>query len=128
MKILAIDDERFLLDYYKTFLTKNGHTVEISQSVNDGVSKFVKAHENEEPFDLIILDIIMPEYNGPIALQHFRELEKEYSLKAVQVIIVSGQKDLDNITFLQKLGIIDYIIKGPDIKKKILKALNKAYL
>lgn len=124
MKILTIEDEKLLLEHYERLLLKNGHSVETSLEVNDGIKKFIEAHEDEEPFDVIVLDVILPGYEGSIALQHIRELEKEYNLKETPVIIVSGQDRIENVALLQQLGIKDYIVKNPDMDKRLLESLE----
>lgn len=127
MKVLAIDDEQLLLSHYERLLTSNGHSIDTSLDVIDGVKKFMRAHENEDPFDAILLDIIMPDYEGPVALQHFRELEKEYNLKETPVIVISGQDEIENIVLLRQLGIEEYIVKNPDADNKILQTLEHIY-
>lgn len=127
MKILAIEDEKLLLDHYQRLLEKQGHKVMTSLDVNDAVKEFIKAHEDKDPFDVILLDFILPRYEGSVALQHFRELEKEYSLKKTPVIIISGQEELKNVLLLQRLGIEEYIVKNPDLDKRLLQALEHIY-
>ncbi|MBO5068533.1 MAG: response regulator [Clostridia bacterium] len=60
----------------------------------------------ENPVDLIILDVFMPRMNG---FETLRELRKEH--KSVDVIIVTAANDRESLEEALHLGIVDYLVK-----------------
>ena len=60
----------------------------------------------ENPVDLIILDVFMPRMNG---FETLRELRKEH--KSVDVIMVTAANDRESLKEALHLGIVDYLVK-----------------
>ena len=80
MKCLIIDDDEFNRDYVKTLL---GDTAECDEACNgrEAVAKFSSELENGTPYDLVILDIMMPDFNGHETARAIRAIEKEQGWK-----------------------------------------------
>ena len=98
-KILAVDDEAKILQIIRKALEKDGHIV---QTVQDG--EVVRQMELSR-YDLILLDVMMPEIDGIQALKMIRE---KYN---IPVIIVSAKTaDTDKIEGLLT-GADDYVSK-----------------
>ncbi|HPS13782.1 MAG TPA: sigma-54 dependent transcriptional regulator, partial [Prolixibacteraceae bacterium] len=74
---------------------------------------------NEKP-DIISLDYTLPDSNGKEILEKVIQITPES-----QVIIVSGQNDINTAIELLKIGAYDYIVKGVDTRDKILISINK---
>jgi two-component system alkaline phosphatase synthesis response regulator PhoP len=83
--ILIIDDEPDTCTYFSTLLEDNGFATETAY---DGVEGLAKIQEN--PPDLITLDISMPEKSG-VGL--YREIKKSNQWKGIPVIIITGVSD-----------------------------------
>ncbi|MEO5339028.1 MAG: response regulator [Magnetococcus sp. MYC-9] len=76
MKILIVDDEpnnQILL----TFILKPYGECIVAKDGREAVALFNKHLNKREPFDLVFLDIMMPNMNGQEALREIRWLEKE---------------------------------------------------
>ena len=71
-QILVIDDEKSILNVVRQKLTKFGYKVEIASDGKEGIRKF-----NEERFDLVITDILMPGIDGNDIVQHIRSSDKQ---------------------------------------------------
>jgi two-component system, NtrC family, response regulator AtoC len=114
-KIFVVDDNGMFLKVMYKFLSANEkfevHTI---SSGRECISRL-----DEKP-DIVSLDYTLPEFNG-------REiLEKIMSVSpSTNVIIVSGQNDINTAIDLLKLGAYDYIVKGIDTRDKILIAIEK---
>ena len=75
MKILVVDDERPNREMLLLILQTFGTCVEAQDGV-EAVALFKKALHEGDPFDLVLLDIMMPEMDGQQALKEIRIAEK----------------------------------------------------
>ena len=78
MKILVVDDERLLVKGIKFNLENEGYQVECAF---DGAAAVERAREGQ--FDLIILDLMMPEIDGLEACMRIREFSNVPDRKSV---------------------------------------------
>ncbi|HOO56900.1 MAG TPA: ATP-binding protein [bacterium] len=102
-KILLIDDEDSVLRITEKMLTKAGYDVISASSGIQGIDIF---NLNKDDFDLVIIDLIMPEMDGHETYEKIREIKP-----GIKVVFLSGfsidgkhHKLIDNITcaFIQK--------------------------
>ena len=99
-RILIVEDEESIADLEKDYLELSGFEVEVA---NDGEVGLKKGLEGE--FDLIILDLMLPEVDGFEICRQVREA------KNTPIIMVSAKKDdIDKIRGLG-LGADDYMTK-----------------
>ncbi|MBQ4529937.1 MAG: response regulator transcription factor [Lachnospiraceae bacterium] len=99
-KILIVEDEESIADLERDYLELSGFEVEIENSGDVGLQRAVN-----EDFDLIILDLMLPEVDG------FEICKKIREEKNTPVIMVSAKKDdIDKIRGLG-LGADDYMTK-----------------
>ena len=89
-KILIIDDEEQVRLYLRRILEPEGHEVVEAPDGKVGLQLY-----REEPVDLIITDVFMPEKEG---LEIIRELRSEYP--EVKIIAISGGGRTGNLDFL----------------------------
>lgn len=68
---------------------------------------------------VITLDYSLPDFDGANLLQKIKSISPE-----TQVIIISGQEDIQTAIDLLKEGAYDYIVKNPDIKTRIWNTVN----
>ena len=102
-KILVVDDIKTNCDVLKRRLENNKFNVEVSMSGKDALEKI-----SESQFDLILLDVLMPEVNGLEVLIKIRE---KYSADKLPVIMVSSFDDVESISKCIQLGASDYLPK-----------------
>lgn len=119
-KILVIDDELSLLRLTQIMLAKKGFEVHTSRSAAEARELL----DSGESFDLIVLDIMMPEEDG---IEFLRWLENTLPADTRPRIIASTAKNLsgDEMDFL-KLATCDIIIKGSDFTDRLRKSIEKA--
>ena len=79
--ILAIDDEKAILDMLKRALVLFGFCVEVASSGEEGIEKF----KNSE-FDAVVTDVLMPGIDGVSVLKHIRDSNRS----TTPVIGISG--------------------------------------
>jgi ActR/RegA family two-component response regulator len=64
IKILLVDDEELVLRSLEKTLLRAGFDVQTAKDVNAGLASFGAAQSTGEPFDLAILDLNMPGFDG----------------------------------------------------------------
>ena len=119
-KILVVDDDRSTVMFISSILKRNGYEV---ITANDGLECVEKA-QSELP-DLVLLDYMMPNMNGPTALGKIRASKKTAD---IPVIMVTASLDNENIANAQKSGATNYIAKPIDyavLLERIQRALDK---
>ncbi|MDA3879575.1 MAG: sigma-54 dependent transcriptional regulator [Prolixibacteraceae bacterium] len=114
-KIFVVDDDALFLKILHKSLSVNSRFEVIS--IRSGRECIRRLDENP---DIISLDYKLPDMNGK---QILTKIMKRMS--PPQVIIVSGQKDIDTAVDMLKIGAYDYIVKGIDTREKINIAIEK---
>ncbi len=118
-EILVVDDEHDIVTLIGKFLKKSGYEV---ITANDGL-ECIKKVETESP-DLILLDNVMPNMDGPTALAKLKASKKTAD---IPVIMVTALADQEHIVNAQKGGAVEYIVKPFDytvLLEKIKQALK----
>lgn len=101
MKILVIEDEKDLAHEIKNFLTKEGYTVAVEFDGDSGLNRILS-----DEFDIIVLDIMLPEIDGFEILNHIR---KE-GIPTPVIVLTAKSDTIDRVKGLN-LGADDYVIK-----------------
>ncbi|MDM8567405.1 sigma-54 dependent transcriptional regulator [Candidatus Halobeggiatoa sp. HSG11] len=121
--ILVIDDEPDIRDLMREILEDEGFTVSVAK---DG--KTARKLRTEQPPDLILLDIWMPDIDGISLLKEWRE---SGLLQDSPVIMLSGHGTVETAVESTRLGAYDFIEKPLSISKLLLtidKALKETCL
>ena len=114
-KVLVVDDEKNIVKGIRFSLLQDGYEVDTAY---DGEEALQKANENQ--YDLIILDVMLPKHSGLEVLQQIREFS------SVPVIMLTAKgEDMDKILGLD-YGADDYITKPFNILE--VKARIKAII
>lgn len=118
-KILIIEDEKILGEMYLDKFTRAGLNVKLVDSTEKGIEILGK-----EKFDLILLDILLPEANG---IQFLKELKKIPEASKTPVVAFSNYDDPETKKQAAKLGVKNYLIKTNYTPQEIIKKI-KTYL
>jgi diguanylate cyclase (GGDEF)-like protein len=104
--ILLVEDDRFYRTMFADLLQAEGYRVETACSGSEGLEML----DNGE-YSLVITDLVMPEVNGLEILSRVRE-----SHPTVDVIMVTGNANLESAIYALKHGARDYLVKpvNPD--------------
>jgi two-component system chemotaxis response regulator CheY len=127
MRILIVED-----DFVSRVLLKKllGVLGDCDMAVNgrEALDAFNLAWEEKRPYDLICLDIMMPEMNGHEALKQIREREKELGVQGmeqeVKILMTTALDDPKNVMDAYYWGATEYIFK-PITKQNLLEKLKK---
>ncbi|HEY3413851.1 MAG TPA: response regulator [Armatimonadota bacterium] len=101
--VLVVDDEASNREILGRRLERQGHLVVAAESGEEALRELA-----ETPFDLVLLDIIMPDMNGFDVLSR---MKAEESLRHIPVIMVSALDDLESVVRCIQLGADDYLPK-----------------
>lgn len=128
MKILLAEDDFSTRKFMSGFLSRYGEC-DIVVDGMEAVDAFLLALEDEEPYDLVCLDIMMPVMDGYQALVGIRNLEKERGIpqeKAAKVIMTTALNEEKNVKMAFELGCTVYSGKPIDQEKfeKVLMKFN----
>lgn len=126
MKILIVDDDKTSAKLLDGFLKMYGEC-HIAESGEEGLEAIMHAMQNNAPYELVTLDIMMPITDGYETLKTIRELERStlnVSGKAATIIMVSA---LDDITTVMKSfeELCDAYLTKPVIRKDLFNELVK---
>lgn len=126
MRILLAEDDFVTRKFMTGFLSKYGEC-DVTVDGMEAVDAFMMALEDDEPYDLVCLDIMMPVMDGYQALMGIRNLEKERNIpkeKAVKVIMTTALNDEKNVKMAFELGCSVYSGKPID-QERFEQALKK---
>lgn len=127
MKTLIVEDDflnRFLLN---KLLSEYGKVDTVVNGI-EAINAFELAHKENSKYDLILLDIMMPEMDGIQALKIIRQKEKEMQIPPkdeVKIIMITAlDTPHDVIESYYQGGCNAYLVK-PILRKKLLDILKE---
>ena len=118
IKIMLIDDDRFLLDMYSLKFKNKGLDIVTA----DGSAQALERLRGGEKPDVILLDIIMPNMDG---LELLKILRDEKLIQDVVVIMLTNQSD--ETEKAKELGADGYIIKATTIPSEVVDQVLEIY-
>jgi CheY-like chemotaxis protein len=104
--ILVVDDDPINRMVLTRDLEREGHRV---ATAADGVRALEALRA--EPFDIVLLDVLMPELDG---YETLAQIERDEKLRHVPVIMVSALEDIDSVVRCIEMGAADYLPKPFD--------------
>jgi two-component system, cell cycle response regulator len=116
-RILTVDDSRPIRMIVAKAIAEFGFEVGEAEDGNEGLKKLA-----ESPFDLVILDVTMPNMDGPTMLSKMREGGDK-----TPVLMLTSESKTSIVAQLMKMGIQDYVLKpfkADELRAKVLKALK----
>lgn len=102
-RLLLVDDSAESRDVLGALLAALGHQVATAASGEEALAKVVA-----EPFDLVILDIMMPGMDGYEVLAR---LKQNSDTRHVPVLVLSGYTEVDSVARCVQMGAEDYLSK-----------------
>ena len=119
--ILAVDDNR--MNRLKLARSLEGEGYSVAQA--DG-GRAALDMLRSETFDLVLLDILMPEVDG---FQVLREMKGDAGLRDIPVIVISGLEDMESVDRCLAAGADDFLNKSVEpavLQDRIRKILDKS--
>jgi DNA-binding NtrC family response regulator len=115
-KVLIVDDEERFRNTLRKLLTAQGLETKAVGSGREAIEE-LKQH----PYDVILLDVKMPEMDGIEALGELKKVNR-----GVEVIILTGHASVDVAVEIMRLGGYEYLLK-PCPMDELLAKIESAY-
>jgi two-component system, chemotaxis family, chemotaxis protein CheY len=126
MKALIVEDELTNRMIMKKFLSPYGECDFVVDG-NEAIQAFKMAWEENKPYNLICMDIMMPKMNGHEAMRKIRELEVQLGIKVnnkAVIIMTTSRADSDDIKNALEAKVAWYLLKPID-REKLLHKLRE---
>ena len=120
-KILVVDDDRNLADNLVEYLTKLGYQATATYGGREAVSRF-----EEESFQLVLTDLMMPEMGGLEVLEALKALDSR-----VIVLVITGYGTIESAVEAIRKGAYDFVpkpFKMNELEVVIARALERRAL
>ena len=118
IKILLVDDDKFLLDMYSLKFKKSGLDIDTASSSSSALEKIRKSND----YNILLLDIIMPGMDG---LELLKTIRDEKLLSSSAIIMLTNQAD--SVESARSLGVDGYIIKATTIPSEVVDQVLSIY-
>lgn len=117
MKILLAEDDFASRKFMDRYLSRYGEC-DITVDGVEALEAFIMAMEDEEPYDLICLDVMMPVMNGYQVLGEIRRIEKMQNIKpdkCVKIIMTTALNEEKDVRQAYDMGCTAYTAKPVDM-------------
>ncbi len=116
MRVLLIDDDDLFREVTRLMLESGGHEVVEARDGSDGMALF-----QQQPFEAVVTDLIMPQDEGIVTIRNIRALNKK-----VRIVAMSGSARMPGVDFLKmaaRLGATHALAK-PFEKEELLACIE----
>jgi adenylate cyclase len=122
-RLLVVDDNKVNRLLLGRSLEQQGHTIEMAENGRQALDML-----HAKPFDLVLLDIEMPEMDG---YQVLESVSTDIQLRDIPIIITSGLEEINSVVKCIEMGAEDYLTKPVNpvlLKARIGASLEKKRL
>jgi two-component system chemotaxis response regulator CheY len=119
MKSLVADDVLVIRRLLQRALSTYGQC-DAAVNGTETVTKFYQSHENKDPYNLICLDILMPQKSGLQVIKDIRMYEDQHNItgyRRVKIIMTTILQDQSVVDQAQAYGCDGYMVKPIDLRK-----------
>lgn len=126
MKILIADDEVENTEVLQRMIKPIGSSIIVKNGI-EALESFKQEMLDGKPFDLVLMDIMMPEMDGKEAVRHIRDFEEQngvlptHQAKVFMVTCLDSAEDI--MESFYSSGCTDYITK-PFTRKELFRKLQ----
>ena len=127
MKILCVDDEMSMIMIYQDYFRSIKGDIVYSFDGFQAMKEVLQSIEEEDLFDLIVLDIEMPNMGGLECLKQIREIEEESNAKKSKVFIVTASEELTDVLLAFEGKADAFIVKDYNLNARLELEVMKAF-
>ena len=114
-RILVVDDEENIREYFSDVLQHEGYEVEAAKNGEEAINMI-----DQEFYDIALIDLNMPKVDGMTVLKYL----VEHSMDSIGIIL-TGYATIKNAVEAMKCGAFDYLAK-PVKMEEVLMVINRA--
>jgi CheY-like chemotaxis protein len=119
-RLLTIDDSQTYLEHLRDQLGREGYSLAQASSGEEGLARLLK-----EPFDCVLVDLVMPGMDGIEVCRRINELRATQD-NPVAVLMLTGRENKEDLTRALAAGADDFVGKSSDLA--VLKGRIRALL
>ena len=110
VRILCVDDYENVRLLLVKNLKENGFTGEIVTAVDgkDAFDKMLQHYQDDQAFDLVISDFVMPEMTG---LELLKQIRSNFLFENLPVLMLTSEADKDTVMDCLSAGASNYLLK-----------------
>ncbi|MDO8638020.1 MAG: response regulator [Candidatus Daviesbacteria bacterium] len=116
-KILIVEDDQFLRDFYQELLTAEGYQIDVAPDGDIALEKL-----SQGGWDLVLLDIMLPKKDGLQILQDIKTTPPKSAIGPIVVLTNLGHDTVINKAFV--LGAGGYLVKSALNPDEVLKEVK----
>ncbi|HVU06666.1 MAG TPA: response regulator [Candidatus Paceibacterota bacterium] len=120
IKVLIVDDDKFLLGMYSLKFSNNGYDVDTGVGSQAALDKLRGGFKP----DIMLFDIVMPYMDG---LELLKTVRDEKLAPESVVVMLTNQSQSSDIERAKELGVDGYIVKAATIPSEVLHEVEKIY-
>ncbi len=127
MRFLIIDDDETVHMYLAQLLEPYARCETVFNGT-EAIEAFKKAVKDNDPFDTVFMDILMPEMDGHAATKKLRDLESElgiYGPEEFKLVMITSLNDTKNVSQAFFRGYASCYIVKPFSKVRVLNELRE---
>ncbi len=117
VRILLVEDDPLIIQIYKTRFSQEGFQVDVADTGEKAVEM---AREN--PYDLIVLDIVLPYLTGFEVLERLRSFEETKNTKVIMFTNLNSQEDIERA---RELGVEEFMVKAYFTPTEVVEKIKK---
>ena len=114
LNVLVAEDNEINALLTRTLLVKLGHRTTLVESGTAALERWAEARAGEAPFDLILMDVQMPEMDGLEATRHIRAREAAEALPRTPIVALSANVFAEDRASCQDAGMDGFLVKPLD--------------
>lgn len=124
--VLLIEDDPFLIDIYTTKLRESGFSVEVATDGENGLRKLSAAGPEGKKFDLLVLDIVLPQIDGWEILREIQNSKSKIkNLRDLKIVVLSNLGQKEEVEKGLKLGATKYLIKAHFTPSEVVEEIKE---
>ena len=127
MRCLIAEDSAIMREMLYAFLVDHAEIVTAGNG-REAVRLFTDAYEENKPFDLVLLDIVMPEMDGQMALKLMRAVEKTSpgaAQKRAVIIMTTALNSVEDVKEALWQGDCTDYLEKPVIRRELMTMLRR---
>jgi len=127
MRVLIVDDDFYSRSFLEYILHPYA-SCDVAENGEEAVMAFQRALKDKKPYELVCMDLRMPEIDGATAMREIRDMERDFGIEAerkARIIITSVLEDAEDTHNAMFLGDATAFLQKPIEEKSLLVELRR---